>query len=133
MKKLTAEWVEKAEEDYKAARRLIRGKEPLNNTACFHCQQAGEKYLKALMQEWGRDVPYTHDLLQLLDALVAQDRTLRSLRRALTSLNRYGVDYRYPGRRASKRQADATLRHATQVRCEIRKKLGLPTRSPRTK
>ena len=39
MKKLTAEWVRKAEVDLKAARKMAEEKPPLNDPACFHCQQ----------------------------------------------------------------------------------------------
>ena len=53
MKKLTAEWVRKAEADYRLAVKLGRGSEPFHDQRCFHCQQATEKYLKALMEELG--------------------------------------------------------------------------------
>jgi HEPN domain-containing protein len=39
MKKLTAEWVRKAEEDYHVAVKIHRGDDPFHNAVCFHCQQ----------------------------------------------------------------------------------------------
>ena len=48
MNKLTAEWVRKAEVDWQVAQRLAAEKPRLNDPICFHCQQAVEKYLKAL-------------------------------------------------------------------------------------
>ena len=47
MKKLTREWVRKAEADYRLAAKLAADKESFYDQLCFHCQQAAEKYLKA--------------------------------------------------------------------------------------
>ena len=41
------------------------------------------------------------------------------------SLTRYGVEYRYPGVRATTRRMRAALRQAERVRCELRERLGL--------
>lgn len=52
MKPQTAEWVEKAEGDWNAARQLNRvRKDPNYDSVCFHCQQSVEKYLKVLRWE----------------------------------------------------------------------------------
>src|SRR5689334_22805181 len=111
MKRLTASWVRKAEADLLGARSLEQSTPPLHDLVCFHCQQSAEKYLKALLQELGRPVPRTHNLDDLLQLLLPHDATLRPLRRALVSLGRFAVDYRYPGANATKRQAQAALRH----------------------
>jgi HEPN domain-containing protein len=93
---------------------------------CFHCQQAAEKYLKALLQEYRVVVPKTHDLGNLLNLLLPHDATLSPLRRNLKSLSRYAVEYRYPGLRATTRRMTAAVRHAERIRREIRNRLGLP-------
>jgi HEPN domain-containing protein len=92
---------------------------------CFHCQQAAEKYLKALLQEVGVVAPRTHDLEDLLDLLLPYDATLVPLRRVLISLTRYAVDLRYPDFRTTTRQMKAALRHTERVRLELRQRLGL--------
>jgi HEPN domain-containing protein len=97
----------------------------LRDLICFHCQQAAEKYLKALLQELGQPVPRTHNLDLLLTQLLPHDGTLRSLRRALVSLSRFAVDYRYPGPSASSRQTQSALRQLARVRRVIRQRLGL--------
>ena len=51
MKRTTKEWVRKAENDYRTAELLALSSEPLHDQLCFHCQQAAEKYLKALLEE----------------------------------------------------------------------------------
>ena len=70
-------------------------------------------------------VPRTHDLADVLDLLLPGDATLARLGRKAGSLTQYAVDYRYPGKMASKRQMEAALRHVDQIRLECRSKLNL--------
>lgn len=126
MKRHTAQWVRKAEEDVNAAKALAAQKPPPRNAACFHCQQTVEKYLKALLQEVGAAVPRIHNLKQLVDLLLPHDATLKPLRRSASSLTKYAVEHRYPGTSASTRQMQAALKVAERVRGEIRARLGLP-------
>ena len=128
MKRLTVEWVRKAEADFQAARKVARGKPRLNDQVGFLCQQTVEKYLKALLHELGQPVPQTHDLRQLLNLLLPHDSTLGSLRRGVEPLTKYGVAYRYPGKHATTRQAQSALRQAQRVRQEIRRRLGIRAR-----
>jgi HEPN domain-containing protein len=109
----------------RGARSLEQSKPPLNDLICFHCQQSAEKYLKALLQEWGLVPPRIHDLVKLLILLLPRDATLGSLKRQLTSLSNYAVEFRYPGDNASRKQALTALRHAENIRHEIRTRLGL--------
>src|SRR5262245_58921154 len=125
MKRQTQVWVQKAEEDMGGARNAAAHRPPLRNVAAFHCQQAAEKYLKALLQEVGAAVPRTHDLGDLLDLLLPHYDTLRGLRRSVKSLIRYAVEYRYPGKSATTREMEAALRNAERVRAEVRARLGL--------
>ena len=119
----------KAEADYRDALRLAGGKERLSDLICFCCQQAAEKYLKALLEELGQTIPKTHDLDRLLILLPSFHSTLRPLRRGLLFLTDFAVDTRYPGNWTSKRQAAAALRWAGQIRDACRAILGL--RRPR--
>jgi HEPN domain-containing protein len=73
MKRQTAQWVLKAEEDWAGARELAARTPPLRDLACFHCQQAAEKYLKSLLQELGAAVPKTHNLKDLLNLGLPQN------------------------------------------------------------
>ena len=115
MKRLTAEWVRKADEDFLAARTLARQSAPLHDAVSFHCQQCAEKYLKALLQESGAPVPRTHELVAL-HSLVAPHYQIRGLLRGLKFLTDFAVEFRYPPVRATKRQATAALRWASKVR-----------------
>src|SRR2546421_10555949 len=109
MKKSTAEWIEKAEADWRVADRLARVSDPLHDIVCFHCQQCAEKYLKALLEELGLTIPHTHNLVALLPLLVTHHPSLSSFRRSLDYLTRYAVATRYPGKTAPKRQASPAL------------------------
>jgi len=42
MKKSTLEWVRKAEDDRVIAKRASKGKTPLHDGVCFHCQHKAE-------------------------------------------------------------------------------------------
>jgi len=77
------------------------------------------------MEELGLSVPKTHDLEDLLTLLLPHHPSLRPLRRGLKFLTPFGVDIRYPGKRASKREAVAAFRWAGRVRGECRLLLGL--------
>ena len=125
MKRQTAKWILKAEEDWQGANELAALTPPLRDLVGFHCQQAAEKYLEALLQDRGAVVPKTHNLKDLLNLLLPHDATLATLRRILQPLTRYAVEYRYPGVRATTRRMKAALRHAERVRREVRTRLGL--------
>ena len=110
MKKTTAEWVKKAEDDHLVANQSSRSKVPLHDAVCFHCQQCAEKYLKGLLEELGLPVPHTHNLDDVLNLLLPHHPTLCSFRRGLIFLTDFAVETRYPGESASKRQAASALR-----------------------
>src|SRR5262249_34552050 len=116
MKPATREWVAKAEDDWLAATELHAGPNRLRDQVCFHCQQSAEKYLKALLEELNQPIVKTHDLEQLANQLLSFHPSLRSRKRGLIFLSDFAVDARYPGSRATKREAVAALRWAGRVR-----------------
>lgn len=128
MKASTEEWVRKAEDDRTIAKRSARGKTPLHDGVCFHCQQCVEKYLKALLEELGIYVTKTHNLGILLGHLVGIHPSLRWLKRGMPFLSRFAVVSRYPGYNAKRRQAQAALRWMERVRSEAMRLLGLNVR-----
>src|SRR4051812_45979788 len=121
MKKLTAEWVKKAEADFLAGSKLQRSSEPLHDQVSFFCQQSAEKYLKAILEEQGVPIPRTHNLMSLLPLLVSHHPSLRSLRRGLDFLTRIAVETRDPGHSTTKRQATSALSWAGSVRIDCRR------------
>lgn len=133
MKRLTRDWVRKAEADYRGVRLLQNSPEPVHDLVCFHGQQLVEKYLKALLDESGLGVPRTHDLDRLLSLLQATFPSLTKLKRGLQFLSRYAVDTRYPGDDATRRQAASALRWSERVRQECRTLLGITTQRKKSR
>jgi hypothetical protein len=81
MKKVTRQWLRKAENDLRAARHLFTLKPLLTDEICFHAQQAIEKFLKSLLAEQGLSIQKTHDLTILLAHLLPTFPSLRPLGR----------------------------------------------------
>ena len=126
MKELTSEWVAKAENDYSTADLALHaGKSPIPDTACFHCQQCAEKYLKAYLQEHGLQFLPRHNLMPLLGLCISLDKEFENLRGSLRQLESFSVAVRYPGITISVQMAEQALVFATQARKFIRKKLSL--------
>jgi HEPN domain-containing protein len=125
MKRSTREWVKKAEDDFQLAILIFSGSKPVHDHVAFHCEQAAEKYLKAILNELGRPFAKTHDLVYLLDQLLPDVPTLTGQRRSLRALTKYAVEVRYPGKHTRKREAEVCLRWAGRARATCREFLGL--------
>jgi HEPN domain-containing protein len=95
--RLTRGWVSRADEDLLVAEHLLRMRRNCPfGIAAFHCQQAAEKYIKALLTWRSVQFPRSHDLPELL-TLVPRDAGLKVTKDELSILNRYSVEVRYPG------------------------------------
>lgn len=121
MKPETAEWIEKAEGDFRTAEREKSTAEyPNYDAACFHAQQCAEKYLKARLVEAEKDFPKTHDLSAILNLVLPLEPLWETLREDLERLTDLGVEVRYPGTTADLEDADEAMRTAQQVRQLVR-------------
>ncbi|HEY3760332.1 MAG TPA: HEPN domain-containing protein [Verrucomicrobiae bacterium] len=126
MKPPTLEWVKKAEEDFLVASQIMRRKKNRAlNSACFHCQQTIEKYLKARLIEAGLVFPRTHDLLELLHLLQAVEPLWKSYEVAAKKMMGYAVNFRYPGENATATEAKLALKDCKSLRAEVRRSLGI--------
>jgi len=65
------------------------------DAACFHAQQAAEKYLKAFLVHAGVSFPFTHNLPKLVELCAGVDATFRSLLPHVEPLTPYAVELRY--------------------------------------
>ncbi len=110
------EWLKKAEEDFAGALHLQRRRtKPLADLVCFHCQQAAEKYLKALLILHEVTFPKTHDLVSLLELCVPFQPGIELLREPVELLNPYSVRFRYPGEESSKEDAKQALKATKSI------------------
>ena len=87
-------WFLKAESDLHTVKRMMAGDGPYD-TACFHAQQASEKYLKGLLALMEQPIPRTHNLeeLQQLCLTLVPDLQLTDV--DLAELTPYAVQLRY--------------------------------------
>ena len=126
MKRLTLEWVEKAEEDFVSAQREYRArKSPNYNAACFFSQQCIQKYIKARLQEADIAFGKTHDLVELLELVSPVEPLWDSYRPTFRPITAYAVNYRYPGENATREEAQGAIRICRRFRDVGRQSLGL--------
>lgn len=59
---IVRQWLAKAEQDLQAAETLLTAEHQLFYPACFHAQQAAEKFLKAFLAWHQIEFPKTHSL-----------------------------------------------------------------------
>lgn len=85
-------WLRKAQSDEKAMEASFQT--GALDAACFHAQQAAEKYLKAFLTHATVTFPYTHNLTKLIDLCLSQDPAARSLRSCAELLTPYAVEAR---------------------------------------
>lgn len=100
-------WLRTALQDLQSAEWLLARPDPLCSAAGFHCQQAGEKALRAYLT-W-RDEPFqrTHSLVALIAMCLPFDASFNTLRSAATRLTPYAVALRYPGNLPELTEAEA--------------------------
>ncbi len=89
-------WLQYAEKDNKARKVLFKA-EGLDLIYVFHCHQAIEKALKALLLKWEIDPPKSHDLNKLLSLLPENViKEFQDKQMYLNELNIIYIDSRYP-------------------------------------
>jgi len=109
MKPETVEWVDKAEGDWRVARREMHAADPVWNVASFLAQQCAEKYLKAFLEEHNIAFGKIHDLVVLLNSSAGLLPELNSQRQALAHLATFGIAARYPGVQADQKAAEESM------------------------
>jgi len=96
VKPKVADWIEKADHDLGSAKLIYIHIPAYFDTIAFHCQQATEKYLKAILlfKEIGFD--RTHNLIFLLELLSQKIDISEELFDKAILLNGFSVQIRYP-------------------------------------
>ena len=95
MKKQVREWLSFAEVDLLTARKLLDDEHLARSTA-FHCHQAVEKALKAVIEDCGVRIPKIHDLKKLMSVVEEKEIRLQIDSEELDPLNSVYIDTRYP-------------------------------------
>lgn len=124
MKRITREWIDKAEGDFATAQRELQVQQmPNYDAVCFHAQQCIEKYLKACLQEANIGFTKTHDLSALLELFLPVQPEWATLRPTLDALTAYATEFRYPGALANQAIASRAFQECDTVRQVIRQHL----------
>jgi len=97
MKTLTRNWLMAASLDLRTIEHLLFD-ESLTTIIAFHAQQAVEKSLKAVLEEFTNDVPRLHTLIALHKKVSASLQNMPPLNdEILRKLDLLYTDSRYPG------------------------------------
>ena len=95
MNPITEEWFDRAKEDLDVALEII-SKEHLTNMVAFHSQQAVEKTLKGIIEEYEIGFVKTHNL-ELLLGMVLKQMSLDLDLNIIKRLDEVYISTRYPG------------------------------------
>lgn len=90
-----ANWFARADEDLNVAQLILNEDRPYN-PACFHEQQAAEKYLKGFLAHHEKHVRKIHDLDALLQECIKINQSFTGLQDSALYLGRFYVESRYP-------------------------------------
>jgi HEPN domain-containing protein len=115
-----SEWVERAESDFRVARRestVTVG--PSYDAVCFHAQQCVEKLMKAVLIDHGSSPPRTHDLLALAAMVSKVVSSWAWPSMELSTLSAAAVGFRYPGDPVEKEDAEEMLDICTRLRASL--------------
>lgn len=89
-------WFLIVESDLATAVKAASEPDPHYDTAMYHCQQAGEKAVKAYLVFHGLDFNKTHDIQLLIELAMSVDPTWEDWFPAAESLTPFATKYRYP-------------------------------------
>lgn len=111
MKPEVIRWLGMAKQDQEVAEHLLENFRPIPvEIICYHCQQAAEKAIKALLLAQGVDsIPRSHDLSFLLNGLAKPEVIPERVYEDADRLTPYGVAVRYPN------DLELEERHARQA------------------
>ncbi|MBI4412150.1 MAG: HEPN domain-containing protein [Deltaproteobacteria bacterium] len=90
-------WLIKARHDLDSAVKLSQEPDPRLDTAIYHCQQTGEKSLKAFLVYHDQVIEKTHDLRLLVNLSEKLDKQFHDWIDKAALLTPYVAEYRYPG------------------------------------
>ncbi len=112
MKEITREWLELAFLDLESISRLIID-ERLSGQVAFHAQQAIEKSLKAILEEFVEKVPRIHSLSKLFD-LCSDFIVIDADEEIVIALDSMYTESRYPGEHGLLPDGKPNLKQAQQ-------------------
>ena len=127
IKPRVADWIEKADHDLGSAKLIFLHIPEYFDTIAFHCQQATEKYLKAMLLYNGIEFDRTHNLIYLLELLSQKIEISGELFDKAILLNGFSVQIRYPNHiiHLTKAELEAAIKISQEFREMSIKLLGM--------
>lgn len=115
---VTKEWIEKADHDLGSAKVIYLHLPDYFDTIAFHCQQAVEKYIKAVLFFNKIEFQRSHDLIYLLELLSGKIKIDEDWYKIAVSLNNFSVQIRYPNTiiKLSKEEIESSIQIAEDFR-----------------
>jgi HEPN domain-containing protein len=116
---LTRSWLTKANNDLKNARIVSEAPDGPLDTAIYHCQQAGEKAVKAFLISHDVPFPKTHEIGTLVEQAITLDARFKPLLESAELLSPYAWQFRYPSETTpsdpTRAEFDGALHHAQAI------------------
>lgn len=122
--KYVESWFARAQEDLNAVGLLLK-KGGSSNLACFHAQQAVEKYLKGFLAHHEIHVRKIHDLESLLEECENINHSFKDFHDAILFLSQFYIESRYPDDyiEFSHKDAEKALKAAQKIKEFVLKKI----------
>jgi HEPN domain-containing protein len=89
-------WLAAARMDREAALACLAATPPLPLPAAFHCQQSAEKLLKGFLIHAARPFRKTHEMAELIDAVIPLYPHIAGVTAAMPDWTRWAIAARYP-------------------------------------
>jgi HEPN domain-containing protein len=120
-RELAINWLHYAQTDYDVAVHDLTFHPVPVEIICYHCQQAGEKALKALLAYYDEEITHTHDLYRLLQQCESYAPNLTTLASQAKRLTDFATMTRYPVATVDLEESDMrlALSYAKQILDQI--------------
>jgi HEPN domain-containing protein len=121
------EWINKADHDLGSAKIIYLHLPDYFDTIAFHCQQAVEKYIKAILVFKGIEFDRSHDLIYLLELLSGVSAVTKEQYQKAVSLNGFSVQIRYPNKiiKLSKEELEEAISTSQEFRLFAIEQIGI--------
>ena len=122
-----SEWINKADHDLGSAKIIYIHLPDYFDTIAFHCQQAVEKYIKAILVFKGIEFDRSHDLIYLLELLSGVITVTSDQFKKAVSLNGFSVQIRYPNKiiKLSKDELEEAISTSQEFRLFAIEQIGI--------
>jgi HEPN domain-containing protein len=120
-------WINKADHDLGSAKIIYHHLPEYFDTIAFHCQQAAEKYTKAILFHREIEFDRSHDMIYLLELLPNDIEVSIEQYKKAVSLNGFSVQIRYPNKieHMSKEELEEAIGVAQEFRDFAIQKIGI--------